>query len=68
MSMEQEKNKIAKDLFGMSIKDAHSSEVCVVCGEDVGELTTAIYAAEYRISGMCPVCQDALFSGKEGEE
>jgi hypothetical protein len=58
-------------LFGFSRRVAISGDVCVPapigCGKPV-DLTGQddVTVREYRISGLCPTCQDAIFGDEEG--
>jgi hypothetical protein len=39
--------------------------LCPLCGDIPGSFRDALSAKEYRISGMCQICQDRVFGGEE---
>ena len=64
----------AKQLFGMTIKDAHSKVICIRCQEPALVMSAdgtskynpeLFYSAagkqEWNISGMCEKCFDNMF-------
>lgn len=63
MSLEAFKDSVAQAAYGMTRDEALSRGICISCHESVGP--TNIYsragAAEYRISGLCERCFDAMF-------
>ena len=40
-----------------------TKNVCVSCGKSATEFRDALSKKEYTISGLCQVCQDAVFGG-----
>ena len=52
---------ISESLFGRKRSECQNTAICVTCGEPVGDFSDALSRKEYRISGMCQVCQDGFF-------
>lgn len=44
-----------------SIKKDHCVPKPIGCGKPIGEFRDMISKREYRLSGLCQACQDALF-------
>lgn len=57
------RDELARVMFG---RERHG-EVCVTCGQPVGEFRNALSQKEYGISGMCQECQDSVF-GVDNDE
>ncbi|HEX6826424.1 MAG TPA: hypothetical protein VF077_08925 [Nitrospiraceae bacterium] len=36
---------------------------CMTCGQPAKEFKSELHRVEFTISGMCQVCQDAMFDG-----
>lgn len=49
-----------------SMEQSRKAKVCSWCQKPIDGFRDALSYKEYRISGMCQVCQDAVFN--EGEE
>jgi hypothetical protein len=43
-------------------KNAFENNTCVSCGKPAHEFTDALSEKEWKISGLCQVCQDELFA------
>ena len=56
-SIEAELDKLAPHGRVLSIV----SNRCATCGEDAVEFRDDLSCREYRISGMCQVCQESIF-------
>ena len=56
------KDKLAKDLFGQTKDEATQTGLCIDCGEDA-EANSYSEAGrkEYHISGICEKCFDGMF-------
>lgn len=54
---------ITDKLFGRSRTECLNTGVCVTCGGEVAGFKDAFSRGEYDISGMCQLCQDAVFGG-----
>ena len=54
--------KMAKD-SGKGLKRSKALKVkkCVLCGNDAVKFTDELSKREFKISGMCQVCQDNFF-------
>lgn len=61
------KDFVATQLHGMTKAEAHEKDICIDCKQPWQPKThTDAGKREYRISGMCEECFDALFDlGKE---
>lgn len=56
------KDKMAKDLYGISRTEALQKGICVSCKEPaMPKCTTTAGRKEYPISGLCEVCYDKIF-------
>jgi hypothetical protein len=47
--------------YGTSRAAAKVAGTCVCCKKPAGEFRDELSAREFRISGLCQVCQDAFF-------
>ena len=55
------KDKVSKDLFGVTRDDALASGACIKCGEDaLPKCYSAAGKKEFRISGLCELCFDEI--------
>jgi uncharacterized CHY-type Zn-finger protein len=52
---------LTNHLFGRSRFDSMTRNVCVTCGQPIGEFRNELSRKEYTISGMCQSCQDSVF-------
>jgi hypothetical protein len=52
-------------MTGISRKDALKAKVCTMCHKHVPGFRDALSEKEYRISGMCQACQDAVYGSGE---
>ena len=68
MNLQDFKDDISRAACGMTVAEAHKLGVCIDCRkpDPLSRCRTAEDRAEYKISGMCGECFDALFS-EEGE-
>jgi hypothetical protein len=53
-------DELSASLYGRTLADAQSAQICVDCGASV-----ALSATEYGISGLCQKCQDKIFEVPE---
>jgi len=61
MSLESFKNAVARDLFGMSLYDAHERGICISCkNPQDAEILSDLDLKEYKISGLCSACWDSM--------
>lgn len=51
--------RFLEEVFGRTT--AIESDTCVTCGQRVVGFKDELSLKEYRISGMCQVCQDSVF-------
>lgn len=60
--------KLANNLYGMTLKDAHDSQVCIRCQATMEHLQplSAADRQEYLLSGLCPKCFDTITKDEEG--
>lgn len=70
MSLQEFKDKLAKDLFGKTSTEAQSIACCISCKQPIfqgskGDGPGCIYSPEgnreYFISGMCEHCFDSMW-------
>ena len=47
--------------YGRTRTKAIEQDICVACGGDAKVFDTDLSRVEYRISGLCQVCQDKVF-------
>jgi hypothetical protein len=61
------KNQMAKECFGMTKAEAHAQQICISCQKPIGHpaFHTAADVVEYRISGLCPKCFDHITAEQE---
>jgi len=58
-------NVVGKQIFGIGRKQAHKLNICVTCKDSVLVLRDELSYKEYKISGMCQMCQDKVFKEEE---
>ena len=64
--LEKLKEKVSKDLFGLSRKEAIEKGICLQCREPALEKCYSNAGRrEFFISGLCEKCFDKMF-GEEG--
>jgi len=56
--------RYAEEAYGRSRTESIRKNICLGCGEAVGEFRDSLSKKEYAISGFCQVCQDKVF-GKD---
>ena len=57
------REKIAKDLFGETLKEVHEKGICIKCKMPaLQNCYSDAGCKEYKISGMCEICFDETFS------
>ena len=49
-------------LTGKSREIQIASDLCMTCDGDANEFKDELSIKEYTISGMCQICQDAIFN------
>lgn len=59
--MASELDLMTAAMSGLSRTDAINDSICVDCKGPATEFRTEAAAREYRISGLCQTCQDAVF-------
>lgn len=57
--------RLLENLFGRTT--AIENDKCASCGEAADEFTDDLSRKEYKISGLCQKCQDAVFSAEPEE-
>jgi Zn ribbon nucleic-acid-binding protein len=56
------------EMFGVLRINDIEVDRCVTCGKGCGvDFPTELYKKEFSISGMCPTCQDNVFSSEDGD-
>ena len=65
MSMEDDLDALGRALFGRTRTEAHKQNICVKCGKDASVLPDKISQAEYKLSGLCYMCQADIFGRGE---
>jgi len=61
MSLQEFKDKLAKETFGMIVKDALEQGICISCREEaLPKCYSEAGKREYRISGLCEQCFDKI--------
>ncbi len=60
------KEMMIKAGYGKEVKKVEN-RICPFCGEVISEFKDTLSLKEYKISGLCQICQDRLF-GKEKED
>ena len=56
MNLQEFKDSMSRNLFGMSTKEAIRLGVCVACKRSVCKFKNDLDEREYFISGLCPKC------------
>jgi len=60
-SLQQFKDALAVECFGMTKDDAVKDEICIDCREPaLPKCSTDISRSEYRISGLCEMCWNRI--------
>lgn len=54
--------KIVESVFPGTMEKIEK-KICPTCNKPVGEFRDELSKKEYKISGMCQVCQDSVFGG-----
>jgi len=63
------KNKLSKEIYGMSFDEALSKKICVHCREEaLPKCYSEEGREEYYISGLCEKCFDELTKGEKEEK
>lgn len=64
ISLQEFKDKMAKQLFGSTLTDAKETGICIKCKEPALEKCySKAGKKEFYISGLCELCFDKLISG-----
>lgn len=59
------KDKLAKDTFGMTKADAVAKDICIDCKEPaLPKCYSDAGKREYKISGLCEECFDKICGGE----
>ena len=64
LSLRQFKDQLATEAHGMTIDEAHAAGVCLACKQPP-EFKTDLGRKEYRISGLCEACFEAITTEPE---
>jgi len=56
---------LAKQIYGRTILDAKTQNICLKCGKQVGKFKDDISVREFGITGICQRCQDNIFGEDE---
>ena len=71
MSKDQAIIELADDIArqinpeGLGLVASQAANVCTLCPRPADKFRDALSEKEYRISGMCQVCQDSVFGGPD---
>ena len=66
--MQEFKDKLATDLFEMTLEDAQRGGICISCNEPARpKCYSQAGLREYEISGLCEKCFDNLFKEEGGD-
>ena len=66
-ALENLKDNLSKNLFGMTKAEAHAKNICIQCQEPaIQKCYSDAGREEYRISGLCELCFNEIF-GVEDE-
>lgn len=69
MSLQEFKDKLATETYGMTVQEATSKGVCLSCKRPAEKhCYSRAGLAEYRISGLCEECFDRLTMPPEEDE
>ena len=67
--MKEFKDKICKEIYGITLTEAHAESICVCCHKPVViENLLPLDKQEYLISGLCPTGWEKTFPSTESEE
>jgi hypothetical protein len=66
MNLQEMKDMLAKETFGMTTKEAQDKGVCVSC-KQVPTHESTLDLNEYRISGLCGACFDEATYAADSE-
>ena len=62
-TLQQFKNQLTKNIFGVTKEEAQTEGLCVNCKEPaLPKCYSEAGKAEYKISGLCEKCFDETFS------
>ena len=69
MNLAELKQKMAKDLFGITVQEAMSKGICIHCKNPALERCySAAGRREYSITGMCELCFDEITTELEDDQ
>lgn len=55
--MQKLRDQMARDLYGMTVKEATACSICIDCQDDIDiHSLSDVDWREYCISGLCPEC------------
>ena len=61
--MQAFKDKVAMSFYGMTLDQAHAEKICIYCKASIkGRIITLAGEREYRMSGLCEICFNAINS------
>jgi uncharacterized CHY-type Zn-finger protein len=61
------KDELALKLFGTSLTETQNQLICIFCGKSAKNFRDELSRKEYKISGLCQVCQDEVFNSEKRE-
>lgn len=64
LSLQELKDRLAREAHGMTKAEAHTTGVCIKCKQPP-ILRSPIEVAEYRISGVCGPCFDVITADED---
>lgn len=68
-SLHRIKNAMAEDIFGITVDEAHEKGICIECREPADPNCYSVAGkAEWKISGLCERCFDAMYDPEYEED
>ena len=68
-TLQQFKDSLSKEIFGKTVSEANSEGLCIQCHEPALEnCYSEAGRREFKISGLCEKCFDAIFEGPSQED
>ena len=65
MGLQNFKDRMALQAFGMTVAEAHNKKICVDCKKEMWLMRlTQFDMKEWQISGLCPACFDKNVKGE----
>ncbi len=63
-NLQEFKDNMAKDLYGMTVSEAISKGICIQCKQEaLPRCHSEADKQEFKISGLCKICFDEITGG-----